>query len=71
MIQKYVIGFSLESGEKIYASNINMRCKEEKSIILTSNIDEAKRYDYDTAVNIKIMGWFHDIGSVFIEEIKV
>jgi hypothetical protein len=47
-----------------------MRCKEDKSITLTSNIDEAKRYDYDTAVNIKIMGWFHDIGSVFIEEIN-
>lgn len=66
----YVIGFRLRNGEIVYASNINMRCKEDKSIILTSNIDDAKRYDYDTAVNIKIMGWFHDIGSVFIEEIN-
>jgi hypothetical protein len=66
----YIIGFHLRNGKTVYASYINMRCKEDNSIILTSNIDEAKRYDYDTAVNIKIMGWFHDIGSVFIEEIK-
>ena len=66
----YVVGFRLRNEKTVYASYINMRCKEDKSIILTSNIDEAKRYDYDTAVNIKIMGWFHDIGSVFIEEIK-
>lgn len=66
----HVIGFRLSNGEIVYASYINMRCKEDKSIILTSNIDEAKRYDYNTAMNIKIMGWFHNIGSVFIEEIN-
>lgn len=66
----YIIGFRLKNGEIVYASYINMRCKEDNSIILTSNIDEAKHYDYDTAVNIKIMGWFIDIGSVFIEEIN-
>ena len=66
----YVIGFRLRNGEIVYASYINMRCKEDKSIILTSKIDDAKRYGYDTAVNIKLMGWFHDIGSVFIEDIN-
>ena len=65
-----IIGFRLRNGKIVYASYINMRCKEDNSIILTSNINEAKRYDYDTAINIKIMGWFHDIGSVFIEEIN-
>ena len=65
-----VIGFRLRNGKIVYASYISMRCNEDKSIILTSNIDEARRYDYDTAVNIKLMGWFHDIGSVFIEEIN-
>jgi hypothetical protein len=65
----YVVGIYLVSGQKFYASSINMRCKEEKDIQLVEDINKAKRFDYFTALNIQIMNWWGDIGEMFIEEV--
>lgn len=65
----YVVGIYLVSGQKLYVSYINMRCKEEKDIQLVEDINKAKRFDYFTALNIQIMNWWGDIGEMFIEEV--
>lgn len=64
-----VVGIYLVSGQKLYVSSINMRCKEEKDIQLVEDKNKAKRFDYFTALNIQIMNWWGDIGEMFMEEV--
>lgn len=64
-----VVGIYLVSGQKLYVSSINMRCKEERDIQLVEDKNKAKRFDYFTALNIQIMNWWGDIGEMFMEEV--
>lgn len=69
MSKIYVLWVSNELNERLYISEINMRCKEEKHIQLTPFKKEAKRFTYDTAENIAIMNWWSENGPMYIEGI--
>lgn len=66
--KNYIIYFNIKNN-KLYVSNIHMRCLEEKEIHLTDNITHAKHFDKYTAENISIMNWWKYIGEMLIEEI--
>ena len=63
----YVLWLYNGFNERLYISDINMRCKEEKNLQLTSLKDKAKRFTYDTAKNIAIMNWWKENGDMYIE----
>lgn len=65
----YVLWLFNEKNERIYIEEINMRCKEEKHLKLTSFKERAKRFTYDTATNIAIMNWWSEKGPIYIEGI--